>query len=369
MLLRPLSTMPWKNLSKLIVFIGILVLLPQTAMAEDQRLEAALKGLDAAMKRIDALESKVGKMSSLEAENKQLKSRIVKLETKQPPTKDTSQRKIASASQPEVIQPLAATAPIATQELKAKEIWQGAYFGFNAGYGANTMNRRDYSSYYPDGVYNSINDRAEYFAGPAVGLLAGYNEKITPNIVLGVETDGAWANVYNLLTNINTSSARTGWEWVWNYNPPWSSTTSPYVAVSKSYQRTGLDALGTTRFRLGYTFGNFMPYLTGGVAYGLVTDETRYGYASSSSTYFITQPYTENLNYKLRFSAGWAAGAGAEYMVADNWSTKLEYLYTAIGDARFYGGNTTFGTFGIHQARVGLNYHTDWLREQPVSLR
>ena len=68
MLLRPLSTMPWKNLSKLIVFIGILVLLPQTAMAEDQRLEAALKGLDAAMKRIDALESKVGKMSSLEAE-------------------------------------------------------------------------------------------------------------------------------------------------------------------------------------------------------------------------------------------------------------------------------------------------------------
>ncbi len=79
---------------------------------------------------------------------------------------------------------------------------------------------------------------------------------------------------------------------------------------------------------------------------------------------------------------GWAAGAGAEYIVADNWSVKGEYLYTAlnsmsangtaVGNSSCCGGssssasgastvNISMGTFGIHQARVGLNYHTNWL--------
>jgi opacity protein-like surface antigen len=60
-------------------------------------------------------------------------------------------------------------------------------------------------------------------------------------------------------------------------------------------------------------------------------------------------------------------------MVADGWSVKGEYLYTSIGgnsmphyttsieasDTKTYTREHT-GSFGVHQARVGLNYHPGW---------
>ena len=81
-------------------------------------------------------------------------------------------------------------------------------------------------------------------------------------------------------------------------------------------------------------------------------------------------------------SVGWAAGAGAEYMVADNWSVKDEYLFTSIGGIstpvqRVEGDNTQgttllgsqtdyTGSFGVHQVRAGLNYHPNWWGAAPV---
>jgi outer membrane immunogenic protein len=63
-------------------------------------------------------------------------------------------------------------------------------------------------------------------------------------------------------------------------------------------------------------------------------------------------------------SVGWAAGAGAEWMFAANWSVKAEYLHVDLGSTsltlvdRF--DPTTFQTYGFrHQqdtVRVGINY-------------
>ncbi len=132
-----------------------------------------------------------------------------------------------------------------------------------------------------------------------------------------------------------------------------------------------------------------MPYVTGGVAYGDVSLN-----ASSTYTniYGLAQGNTPSntsgaagLN-KSRVQVGWVAGAGAEYFVADNFSIKGEYLYTSLnpinssgtllGSSWFQGGNNNFsgastynvafGAFGIHQARIGLNYHTDWLASKPA---
>jgi outer membrane immunogenic protein len=368
MLLRSLSPTSWKKLQKLIIFIFVLTLLPQTAIAEDQRLESALKGLDAAMKRIDALETKVGKMSSLEEENKQLKNRLVKLETMQQPIKVTSQRRLVPVEQPAVIQAVATSIPSATPEISSKETWQGAYFGLNAGYGANTINQRDLSIY---STYYSVRNNTILFGGPLVGLTAGYNEMLNSRVMLGVETDASWANIYNLLNSSSSSLAELSYNYVYNYSTfPYRYQLVPFAAYNSTYNRVSLDALGTARFRIGYTFGNFMPYLTGGVSYGMVSNEYRSGFATTpNSNWSAGRIYTETDAYKVRVAAGWAAGAGAEYKLANNWSTKLEYLYTSFGDINFYSGTTSFGNFGIHQVRIGLNYHTDWLKELPVSLR
>ena len=107
-----------------------------------------------------------------------------------------------------------------------------------------------------------------------------------------------------------------------------------------------------------------------------------------------------------KIGTGWALGAGAEYMFAKGWSFKVEYLYTSIGSlttpntlgsSNFYGsgygygntgtypysysssslsngqsviiGNAHIPSIGVHQARFGLNYHTDWLSTPSASLR
>jgi opacity protein-like surface antigen len=87
---------------------------------------------------------------------------------------------------------------------------------------------------------------------------------------------------------------------------------------------------------------------------------------------------------------GWATGAGAELAVAEHWSIRGEYLFTQLnaistnssGSSSFYStyngsynssntgirwNQSSSGPIGIHQARVGLNYHTDWLKSYSVN--
>jgi outer membrane immunogenic protein len=64
-----------------------------------------------------------------------------------------------------------------------------------------------------------------------------------------------------------------------------------------------------------------------------------------------------------------AAGAGAEWMFARNWSAKLEYLYVDLGSASAIGGETINQVLNPPSAvgytwhtreniaRVGVNYH------------
>ena len=137
----------------------------------------------------------------------------------------------------------------------------------------------------------------------------------------------------------------------------------------------GLDWIGTARARVGYDLGRFLPYITGGFAYGGLTQSinSNYGFVDFSS-------FTEGNSSTV--SIGWTAGAGAEYMVADNWSVKGEYLFTSIGGIstpyqqiiarNTYGnyyissGTDTTGSFGVHQVRAGLNYHPSWWGAAPV---
>jgi len=197
---------------------------------------------------------------------------------------------------------------------------------------------------------------------------------------LGVDTDLLWTDINNNhITNTNN----------------WSYVITPSIrSINSTNDRIGLDWLGTTRARFGYSLGNFMPYVTGGLAYGNLSASGSvaniFGYGSNGNGYRNDFGTTAGSNYSS-VKVGWAAGAGGEYRVADNWSVKGEYLYTQIsglngstngsGSSNYYcGGCTitnaissgpiftraTMGAFGIHQARIGLNYHTGWLGSSPT---
>src|SRR5262249_61633697 len=71
--------------------------------------------------------------------------------------------------------------------------------------------------------------------------------------------------------------------------------------------------LATVRGRLGYGADRFMPYVTGGAAFGNIKAPVP-GLATTSSD-----------------NAGWTIGAGLEAALALNWTAKVEYLYVDLG--------------------------------------
>jgi len=85
---------------------------------------------------------------------------------------------------------------------------------------------------------------------------------------------------------------------------------------------TSLDSLGTLRGQVGYAVGptgRFLPYVTGGLAFGNVHAWDALTPAAGSVT-----------------RTGWAAGAGVAVMVVPNWAVKFEYLHVDLGSSTFF---------------------------------
>ena len=187
-----------------------------------------------------------------------------------------------------VVQPVIA-APVFT--------WTGPYVGINAGYGFGNSDFRGGTS---PGSFD-VN-------GAMVGLTLGYNWQVN-QAVFGLEGDINWSDI---------SGGRTC-----------------AIAVGCSMQN---DWLGTVRGRLGYAMGQFMPYVTGGLAVGNI--DARAAGGSSSTT-----------------NAGWTLGAGIEAALWGPVTAKVEYLYVDLGRGDPIPG--TLGTradFNTSIVRAGLNY-------------
>ncbi|MGE5165322.1 MAG: outer membrane protein [Sphingobacteriales bacterium] len=157
--------------------------------------------------------------------------------------------------------------------------------------------------------------------GVLAGIYGGYNQQFA-NWVVGLETDIAWSN-------IKGSTSMGGHLDTDNGSVPW--------AVEGSNK---LKWLGTTRARLGYAFGHFMPYATAGVAYG-GTSIDGVGVLGSSSV---------NASFAEHFSAsntrvGWAAGGGLEYAMGQM-LMRMEYLHYDLGTSKYAMGdpNITLST-------------------------
>jgi outer membrane immunogenic protein len=147
--------------------------------------------------------------------------------------------------------------------------WTGFYVGINGGGAWGTSN------------WSSTGDFD--VSGGMIGGTVGYNWQ-TGMWVFGLEGDIDWASV--------------------------KGTTNTGCVGGCTSENTWL---GTARGRVGYAFDRFMPYITGGAAFGNV-DATHPGFTGASST-----------------QVGWAAGAGLEFAVMNNITAKVEYLHYDLG--------------------------------------
>ena len=88
-------------------------------------------------------------------------------------------------------------------------------------------------------------------------------------------------------------------------------------------------------------WNNWMPYITGGAAFGDIKAENPAGTDASKT------------------KIGWTAGLGLEYALRSNWSVKLEYLYADLGSfdcGLTCGAPTDNVTFKTNIVRAGVNY-------------
>ncbi len=209
--------------------------------------------------------------------------------------------------------------------------WTGAYAGANAGYGGG-----DVSS---DSLLFSTNSlttlstfegRGATSSGFVAGGQGGFNYQLPNRFVLGAEADLQWSGI----------AARDQ-----------QQVLSPPGGVRAS--SATLDYFGTVRARLGYAMDRFMPYLTGGIAYG----QAGFGHTALG----LSGGFSASSSSALRW--GWAAGAGAEAALTDHWTMRAEYLYVDLGsleEARFDPAADlvalTAADLRFQTLRAGVNY-------------
>jgi len=197
---------------------------------------------------------------------------------------DIQQRQVMPAKAPVYV------APVAN--------WTGPYIGINGGWGFGTS-----SSFVGGGLPGSFNT-----SGGLIGGTLGYNWQVG-QVVWGLETDLDWTDIKG------------------------NGTCGGFACHTRN------DWLGTARGRIGYDAGRFMPYVTGGLAYGdIKTGINTFGTSTTTK-------------------AGWTLGGGVEAALWGPVSAKLEYLYVDLGrgDAVPTSGGAR-ADFKTNIIRAGLNY-------------
>ena len=123
--------------------------------------------------------------------------------------------------------------------------WQGFYVGLNAGYGFGRSSWTDTVTQVSTGKFN--------VTGALAGGTVGYNLQFG-GWVFGIEADAGWSNIKGSTTTNCIGPCETSNEW-----------------------------LGTARGRIGYAFDRFLPYVTGGAAFGGIKGDGR-GRSAASAT-------------------------------------------------------------------------------------
>src|SRR5665213_2542242 len=212
--------------------------------------------------------------------------------------------------------------------------WTGFYIGSHFGYATGSTNwtATEAGAAVPTlngsidlfNSYDAFKGTGSYF----LGLQAGYNHMLPSRFMVGFEADFSAPNTI-AGTQIFSSA----------------------LAGQASYNDTVLQ-FGTTRGRVGYAFGQWLVYGTGGLAWS---------YDRLTRTQLAGMPAgtVGTTEAQLLWRWGWAAGAGLEVPIAPNWSARIEFLATDFtGRPKpFIASAQTFNSdLQMQSLRLGLNY-------------
>jgi outer membrane immunogenic protein len=198
--------------------------------------------------------------------------------------------------------------------------WTGFYVGAHVGYGWGTHD-------------TELLDEDHKSNGILGGFQAGYNLQ-AGNAVFGIEADWSFSGVKSDDRVVFTAGAA-------------NSTTDI---------EHKLAWLATLRARLGYSFGNVLPYVTGGLAYGEMKSS-----ASAVNTGFGAPFDGTFAGSDTQRHFGWVVGGGVEFAISSNWSAKAEYLHVDLGTEHYLALPVLDPVPRSHDlvvdiVRVGLNY-------------
>ena len=205
------------------------------------------------------------------------------------------------ASAADLARPIYRKAPVYQPILPPQFTWEGFYVGVNGGYGwgDSTLTGAGSKSVHPD--------------GGLLGETIGYNMQFG-NFVAGLEGDIDYS---------------------WMRGTAGAGAPCAGCEVRNHY-------LATARGRLGFAWNRWLPYITGGAAFGDIQTSTPGGGSQFTN------------------KVGWTLGGGVEYAFTAPWSAKIEYLYTDLGSATCdaaHCGAAIDTSFHANTVRAGVNYH------------
>jgi opacity protein-like surface antigen len=232
--------------------------------------------------------------------------------------------------------------------------WQGFYVGGQGSYGTSEMNFTGSSESMLARLMNNIDIESQFKVSqwPLLGKtttqgsagyggFVGYNTQWT-DVILGAEI----SYLHSTFSGASTGSQGRSVSFPADY------VTDVFAAASGSMRVTDLASL---RVRGGYAYGNFMPYVFGGAAFGRA-DITRTAAYALDYQYVGTQvPPLPNYAgaasasdvQKGSFVYGYAAGLGLDMMLYSNLFVRAEWEYMRL---------TSAVDVSINTARLGLGY-------------
>ena len=215
--------------------------------------------------------------------------------------------------------------------------WEGFYAGGNVGYlfSGSSSYASDPSGVPSIGQTSVVGEEHIDYAhqlGPlSAGFQAGYNHVTASGLLLGVEADFSFPAI--LRSNLQQNIA----------------------ALGPSVVNDNVKIFGSLGGRVGYVFGDWLVYGTGGFAY----DRDRL-----NTTDFASGSVDDNVYF---WRPGWTAGAGVEVLLTANLSAKLEYDFFDFGRANTYlpvAGEHYNSDLTFQTVLVGLNYR---FNDNPVA--